>query len=80
MVGVQGEYRFPVVWRFGLVGFAGVGRVSSTISQLNFTGLKDSYGFGVRYAVDRAEKLNLRLDFGWGRNSSGIYFNLTEAF
>jgi hypothetical protein len=43
-------------------------------------GLKPSLGSGLRYAIDKKEKLNLRLDVGFGHHSYGLYFNITEAF
>jgi hypothetical protein len=39
-----------------------------------------SYGGGLRLLVHEKEKLNLRLDFGFGKGSSGIYVLLKEAF
>jgi len=80
LLAAQTEFRAPIIWRIGVVGFAGVGRVSHTLSQMSFSALKESYGLGLRYSVDKKEKLNLRLDFGWGKHSNGIYFNLAEAF
>lgn len=41
---------------------------------------KPSYGFGFRYLLDRKEGINLRFDFGYGKNSSGFYFTAGEAF
>lgn len=81
LFGIQAEYRFPVVGRFGMVLFSAVGRVGETVVDVySFQQLKPSFGTGLRFAIDRKEKLNLRLDFGVGKNSSGFYFNLTEAF
>jgi hypothetical protein len=81
LFGIQSEYRFPLVGRFGMVAFAAVGRVGPTVSDIySFQHLKSSFGAGLRYAIDKKEKLNLRLDFGVGNNSTGFYFNLTEAF
>jgi outer membrane protein assembly factor BamA len=81
LFGIQAEYRFPIKGRFGMVAFAAVGRVGSTVADVySFKHLKPSLGTGLRYAIDKKEKLNLRLDFGAGNNSNGFYFNLTEAF
>jgi hypothetical protein len=30
--------------------------------------------------IDRRERLNLRLDFGFGQHTSNVYFTLAEAF
>jgi len=80
-IGAQVEDRFHLKGRFGMVVFAAAGRVGATSSDLfDWSGLKPSIGTGVRYAADKKEKLNLRLDVGFGTHSSGVYFNITEAF
>jgi outer membrane protein assembly factor BamA len=76
----QVEYRAPVYWRIGMVLFAGAGDVASTLSAFRLRDLKPSYGFGLRYMFDRAERLNLRLDVGFGRSTSGFYITAMEAF
>jgi outer membrane protein assembly factor BamA len=76
----QVEYRIPIYWRFGAVAFAGAGDVASTMSRFNLHDLKPSYGFGIRYVFNPDEKLSLRLDFGFGRNTSGVYITAAEAF
>ena len=77
---VQAEYRVPIVGRIGAVGFAGIGNVGPELKDLNFQELKYSYGGGLRIALNKAEKLNLRLDYGLGQHSQGFYLQLGEAF
>ncbi len=77
----QAEYRVPVYWRIGVVAFGGVGNVSSDLKNIDFNNVKYSLGGGLRLALNKAEKLNLRLDYGVARGgSSGFYFQLGEAF
>ena len=79
----QVEYRVPLFWRLGAVGFFGIGNVGDHISDLNLRDLKYSTGGGVRLALNRKERLNLRIDYGWGlgqSTSNGLYFQLGEAF
>lgn len=79
----QAEYRVPLFWRLGAVGFVGVGNVGNHLQDLNVQELKYSYGGGVRVALNRKERLNLRVDYGWGAGqgtSHGLYFQLGEAF
>lgn len=77
----QTEYRFPLFWRLGAVVFGGIGNVSSHFEDSDFNYLKYSYGGGLRIALNKAERLNLRLDYGIGRGSNnGFYFQLGEAF
>lgn len=78
---VQSELRLPVYKRFGAVAFGGVGDVSKNINSFSTTDLKYSYGAGLRFAVNKTEKLNIRVDYGFSSNgNSGLYFQLGEAF
>jgi outer membrane protein assembly factor BamA len=79
----QAEYRVPLFWRIGAVGFAGVGNVGNRVDEVNLKALKYSLGGGLRVALNRTEKLNLRIDYGFGigqHTSNGLYFQLGEAF
>lgn len=78
---LQAEYRLPIAGRFGAVVFAGAGDVGHTATDYSLNNLKYSYGGGIRFAVDKKEKLNIRLDYGLaGRGNNGLYFQLGEAF
>lgn len=78
---LQAEYRFPLFWRFGAVAFGDLGNVSGELSNDYLYHLKYSYGSGLRFGLDKTERLNLRLDYGIGRgHSQGFYFQLGEAF
>ncbi len=76
----QVEYRMPVWWRFGLAAFAGYGDVADKVSHFERKSFKYSVGWGIRYLLIRDEKINLRLDFGYGKGSSEFYINISEAF
>jgi outer membrane protein assembly factor BamA len=76
----QLEYRFPLWWRFGAVAFAGVGDVYGPSSELTIKNLKYSIGTGLRFVVDPAERLNIRLDYGYGTEGGYFYFVVGEAF
>ena len=77
----QGEYRLPIKGRMGAVAFANFGDVGSGLSDFSLKDLKYSCGAGIRFALDKKEKLNLRLDYGAGQGSNhGFYFQLGEAF
>jgi hypothetical protein len=80
LVAVQAEYRMPVWRRFGVVAFAGLGDVASDLRQIEFNNLKYSLGAGLRYRLDAREGTNLRLDFAWGKGSTGLYVTVQEAF
>ena len=76
----QLEYRIRVWWRFGLVGFIGVGDVASKFSKFELNKFKYSVGAGLRFRIDETELWDLRVDIGFGKNSSGFYFQYNQAF
>ncbi|NOX17164.1 MAG: BamA/TamA family outer membrane protein [Chlorobi bacterium] len=67
-------------FNLGFVLFAGFGDVAARFSQFKLTQLQYSYGFGLRYIFDEKERLTVRADFGFGKNTSGIYFAMQESF
>jgi hypothetical protein len=81
MITFQGEYRLPVYWRIGAVGFAGLGDVADDIAAFRLDRFKYSLGFGFRFKFDAREKINARLDVGFGKGgNAGIYAMVLEAF
>ncbi len=77
----QAEYRVPVYRKWGVVVFGGMGDVAHKPTDYDWISLKYSYGAGIRFALNKSEKLNLRLDYGLaGGHGSGLYFQLGEAF
>ena len=81
MLVFQGEYRIPVRNRFGVVAFANTGDVGHSLSDFSIPDFKFSFGGGLRYAINKSERLNLRLDYGTSfTGNSGLYFQLGEAF
>lgn len=85
LMATQAELRYRFVNRFGLVAFAGAGKVFQN-GDFSFQDLKPNYGFGGRYFFDTAKGLSVRLDYGIGekktneKRQSGIYISLAEAF
>ncbi len=80
-IAVQAEYRFPVWRRFSGVAFCATGNVANTASHFQLNSFKFTYGAGVRFAINRKEKLNLRADYGFTADgNSGFYLQLSEAF
>jgi outer membrane protein assembly factor BamA len=77
----QSEIRHSFNKRFGVVGFGNFGDVGHNISDFTLKDLKYTYGAGLRYAISKSEKLNIRLDYGIGPGKNhGFYFELGEAF
>jgi outer membrane protein assembly factor BamA len=77
---VQSEYRLPVWWKFGLVGFIGLGNVGPSLGRIDFRDLKYSLGAGLRFKLSPREGANARMDFAFGKGSTGLYFTAGEAF
>jgi outer membrane protein assembly factor BamA len=77
---LQTEYRFPLFWRLGGVVFGGIGEVSDKAYKWNFNHIRYNLGTGVRLTLDKAQRINLRADFGIGYKSSGFYLTIGEAF
>jgi len=77
---IQSEYRIPMFWRFGLAAFAGLGTTTGKSENLNIKQIKHSFGLGLRYLVNKKEKIHIRLDFGFSKDNAGIYFSIFEAF
>jgi hypothetical protein len=85
LVVAQAEYRRLVWWRVGITLFGGLGDVfgsetSDSTSDRGIRNLKWSLGGGLRFRFNQAEKVNLRGDLGFGRDTKGVYFQLEEAF
>jgi hypothetical protein len=80
-LGIQSEYRFPLKGRLGGVGFAGFGQVAKDIPELGFDRFKIAVGGGLRFAVLKKEKLNLRFDVATGNwQTPNYYIVLAESF
>ena len=78
---IQSEYRMPqLVWRFGLILFAGIGDVAPSVGRITVSTVKPTYGFGIRFRFDELEKVDIRMDVGFGKGSNGIYFDINQAF
>jgi len=76
----QMEYRTYFWKRLGFVAFAGVGDVAEEFKYFRIRDVKVSWGGGLRIKFNEAEKVNLRMDIGIGKDTRGIYFGLEEAF
>ena len=78
---VQTEYRMPqLVWRFGLILMAGFGDVAPALGKIEISKVKPTYGFGIRFRIDELQKVEVRMDIAFGKGSSGIYFDINQAF
>jgi hypothetical protein len=82
----QVEYRYNLPERlgffskFGFVVFGGVGEVAQTWGDLRSSNLLPSGGLGARFLLARENQVNFRVDYAWGKGSSGVYVGVGEAF
>jgi outer membrane protein assembly factor BamA len=77
---IQGEFRQPLFWRLGAVAFGGLGLVGDRFESLAIQNTRHHFGAGLRLMLDKAQKINIRADYGWGYRSSGFYLTFGEAF
>ena len=81
MVATQLEYRLVLPWRFGLVGFGGLGGTIPGGAQ--FYGLRKFLpggGGGLRFLLSKKYHVNLRADYGFGRDGHTFSMGVGEAF
>ncbi len=77
---VQAEYRMPVWWKIGASVFVGIGQVAPEVSKFNSNDIKIAFGYGLRYLLDKAQHLNVRLDIAHSIEGTFAYFTIQEAF
>jgi hypothetical protein len=80
MFATQLEYRLALPWRFGVVGFGGVGAVAPGGESFRSNQLLPAGGTGLRYMLSKQYHVNLRTDFGWGKDNFTWAVGVGEAF
>ncbi len=85
----QAEYRVKILQnvitngffkdRLGLAFFAAYGNVAPSINDFDLDNSRFTYGAGLRFKLTDAG-INLRIDYGIGKNTSGFYLTFGEAF
>ena len=78
VVSGQLEYRRKLDWRHGVVGWLGAGTMGPSFHALDDGRWLPSAGVGYRFEFK--PRVNVRLDYGIGKGSSGFYFQVGEAF
>ena len=80
MITAQAEMRRPLAGRFGGTVFGGFAQVAPSAGELFDAGVLPAGGLGVRYQLTRQYRMNMRLDYAWGRDGGLLYFAVAEAF
>ena len=60
----------------GIVFWFGAGTIGEDVTQFE----KYLPSLGVGYRLEVQPRMNLRIDFGFGTETFGFYFNFNEAF
>ena len=77
-VSVQVELRQHLASRFGCVAWVGAGTVFPSLKCFAWKNILPNYGVGLR--VEFKHNMNLRVDFGFGKETAGLCFGFGEAF
>lgn len=78
LVTVQVELRQNIWRRIGCTVWAGAGNVFPAIDKFSWGHTLPNYGVGLRWEFKN--RVNVRIDYGFGRHTSGLVFNINEAF
>ncbi len=76
----QAEYRAHLFWKLGVVAFGSLGAVENRLVDFKGEHIRWTLGCGLRLRLTEAEKINLRVDMGFGKNTKGLYITIGEAF
>ena len=77
-VAVQLELRQHIYSRVGCVAWVGGGTVFPSFDRLMGENILPNYGVGVR--LEFKHNVNIRLDYGFGKETAGFVFQFAEAF
>ena len=83
MVYGESEFRMPISRNglFGAVAFINATTASNPITGQNlFNSIAPAYGIGLRIKMNMKDRTNICIDYGRGRGSHGLYFNIQETF
>jgi len=80
LVVLQQEFRMNVYKMFGLAVFGGVGSVANSFRMFKDNTVHYNWGAGLRIRINKKENTNIRIDYGFTRDSHGLYIVFAEAF
>ena len=73
----NGELRFPIYWRFGGIAGFDAGKVWSSLSKFDLKNWPMNLTAGLRFYMNT---FVIRLDIGFSKESTRIYFNFGQIF
>ncbi len=77
---LQAEYRRDIVGRLGGVIFGGAGAVADGYVNMALRDIRVTYGGGLRMALNKEDRINIRFDVGIGNGEPAYYLTIGEAF
>lgn len=80
MFAAQAEYRNATTKRIGFVIFFGIGEVAHNWSAFTASGLLPAGGPGLRINMSKKQRINMRIDTGYGKDGWSWNCSLGEAF
>lgn len=78
LITCQLELRQHLYRRIGCVAWIGAGNVFSQLDEYRWSETLPNYGAGLRWELKK--RVNVRMDYGFGRNTSGFLLSINEAF
>lgn len=78
LIQTQIELRQHIYNRHGVVVWVGAGNVFPKFDKFKWKETLPTYGLGYRWEFKK--RVNVRLDYGFGKGQSAFYFNIDEAF
>ena len=75
---IQIELRQHIYNRHGVAVWVGAGNVYKNFKTFRWSHTLPNYGIGYRWEFKN--RVNVRLDYGFGKGQSGFLFQINEAF
>ena len=75
---VEGRWRLSERW--GLVAFTGAGQLTESFTGRDNYDIVSNYGAGIRFTVQKSNRVNMRLDYGRADEDAAIMLSVGEAF
>lgn len=77
-IAAQVELRQHIYSRLGCVAWAGGGNVFPSVGKFKFRNTLPNCGLGLR--IEFKHNVNVRIDYGFGKETAGFVFQFAEAF
>lgn len=78
MITFQVELRQRIWRRIGCTVWGGAGNVFGDLDRFDWSQTLPNYGVGLRWELK--QRVNVRLDYGFGKKTSGFLLSINEAF